>query len=523
MRFDRTKRHCLLMAGVLLAGSLLMGCTSTSSALYRGSGEPGCSGVFTTDEDGIETTDGKGYSCMIATYRLPEAGNEGWLTENEKRYKLAFLEFDEKSLGLKHQPGKASAQSQALLAALQSDKQKYVITFVHGWRHEASLQDNDVRRFRVLLAYARSFLNWRCQEKRRYCDTEIVGVYIGWRGKSVHESANETIGTALAAPTFWARKRQSEKHAPFVIEQIDEIQAQLNLDPGNPDADKMMIIGHSFGGNLLATGLKTRAVNSVIAHKTGAEMAPLLGDLTVLINPASEAHNWIDIQKAMREKVAGFGGDIAAIDQTSAWEKEYPQRQRPIYVSLTATDNWAVSETKGKKVIYDWATGVAFPAGQLAALRVAEDRRHAIGHVLPRKDYHFGATHEIVTNDGSEKKTSYAQSATRTDTQCVSMDGWLSATRQRSPSGWDSHYTAHGRNKLTFVSRTPRVDYQIRQVLWPEHSRGNKSYEPANSPFWNMRAYSNVVANHGGYVNYPMWCALNQMVLDDVTSKPVSQ
>ena len=24
---------------------------------------------------------------------------------------------------------------------------------------------------------------------------------------------------------------------------------------------------------------------------------------------------------------------------------------------------------------------------------------------------------------------------------------------------------------------------------------------------------------HGGYVNYPMWCALNQLVLDDVAGR----
>jgi len=460
---------------------------------------------------------------MVATYQLPEAGSQSWQRDDQKRYKLAFLEFDEKSLDLKRPQGNESPQTQALFDLLKSDRQKYVITFIHGWRHDASLQDNDVRRFRVLLAYARSFLNWRCSERQTYCDTDVIGVYIGWRGKAVQEPENQLVGTALAIPTFWSRKQQSEKHAPFVITQIDSIQARLNLKQGEPTSDKMMVIGHSFGGNLLATGLKNRAIHAVSSHEAGKEMTPLLGDLTVLINPASEARNWIDIQKAMRAKLTGSDEKPNVFEK--AWQQEYPLNQRPIYVSLTATNDWAANETKGEKVAYDSATGVAFPAGQSAALRLAADRRNAIGHVLPRQEYPFGATHEIITNDGATTNTSYAEAARKSSTQCAVMDGWLSAARERTPSGWDSHYDKLGKlNKLTFVSQTPRVNYQIRHALWPEYppeKNKYKSYEPANSPFWNMRAFSNVISDHGGYVNYPMWCALNQMVLDNITGKPI--
>ncbi|WP_296473544.1 hypothetical protein [Roseinatronobacter sp.] len=45
------------------------------------------------------------------------------------------------------------------------------------------------------------------------------------------------------------------------------------------------------------------------------------------------------------------------------------------------------------------------------------------------------------------------------------------------------------------------------------------SVAPANSPIWITRAFDNVITNHGGFQNYAMWCALSQMVLDDVASK----
>lgn len=101
------------------------------------------------------------------------------------------------------------------------------------------------------------------------------------------------------------------------------------------------------------------------------------------------------------------------------------------------------------------------------------------------------------------------------------MDGWLRAAREReSDEDWDSHFPANDKNKITHVSVVPRVNYQFRNQLYPEDRPRIRSDDPANSPFWNVRAYSNVITEHGGYVNYPMWCALNQMVLDDITASP---
>lgn len=460
---------------------------------------------------------GKGYACMLATYQLPRVQAGGWREGSDSQYKLAFLEFDEKSLDLKHGADGRPHQRDALFRALASPKQKYVITFVHGWRHDASISDNDVKRFRIFLAYARSFLNWRCQDADRYCNSEVIGIYVGWRGKALHEPQSEPWGTAVALPTFWSRKHQSEQHAAYVLKQIDDIQAALQLRAGDPTANKMMIIGHSFGGNLLATALKQRAISAVNSHEAGKLMPPILGDLTVLINPASEAHNWIDIQKALRSKVLDAQGRISRPKARN----EFPRKQSPIYISLTATDNWWRDDAKGKPVLYDWPTGVAFQIGQSAALRLSDERRNALGHMLPTPEYPFGATHEVITNEGAKIKTLYRHAVSRKNSQCMIMDGWLRAAREReSDEDWDSHFPANDKNKITHVSVVPRVNYQFRNQLYPEDRPRIRSDDPANSPFWNVRAYSNVITEHGGYVNYPMWCALNQMVLDDITASP---
>ena len=50
------------------------------------------------------------------------------------------------------------------------------------------------------------------------------------------------------------------------------------------------------------------------------------------------------------------------------------------------------------------------------------------------------------------------------------------------------------------------------------------SVVPGRAPIWNVRALDTAVREHGEYVNYPLWCAINQLVLDDVvTVRPRDQ
>jgi hypothetical protein len=39
----------------------------------------------------------------------------------------------------------------------------------------------------------------------------------------------------------------------------------------------------------------------------------------------------------------------------------------------------------------------------------------------------------------------------------------------------------------------------------------------ANDPFWNVRAFDNALSRHDGYRLSSFICALNQLVLDEIT------
>jgi hypothetical protein len=69
-----------------------------------------------------------------------------------------------------------------------------------------------------------------------------------------------------------------------------------------------------------------------------------IGELIVLLNPASEASNWIALQRAFQSKVEG--------DTTSSVvQKAYSDRQRPIYVSLTAAHFWPANDVLPSDVV----------------------------------------------------------------------------------------------------------------------------------------------------------------------------
>ena len=285
-------------------------------------------------------------------------------------YYLSFLEFDE--IG---KPVQVNADGK-LLTRLQIDvlsehlaqqqaagRQNFVFAFVHGWRHDARIGDENVRNTRLMAAHLASFLQQRCESNKRYCGATVTAVYVGWRGARVDEqrldwlfqgylsSLTSSINSVLASMTLFDRKPVSERIAPSVISALREIDRQIH-SATNPPADwyaapRLIVVGHSLGGNLLATGLKDIMIGIVdknldAIQKPGDASKPApsrpvvkspLGDLVVLLNPAAEAEKWFAIQRAFSRRV---NAPIDSLDVQNA----YSLRQPPIYLSLTAARAW---------------------------------------------------------------------------------------------------------------------------------------------------------------------------------------
>ena len=178
--------------------------------------------------------------CAIQSHAIPVDGSGSQLT-----YHLAFLEFDQNGqpYALEALPGdevsdpSIVSQLDALRSHLASHKGKnYVIAFVHGWRHNAAIGDENIAGLRTHAAHVASFLAQRCAREHRYCGTEVTAVYVGWRGARVNErlilatfgyQLGSTLAAAAALPTLFDRKPVSEAIAPSVISALSQISGDL--------------------------------------------------------------------------------------------------------------------------------------------------------------------------------------------------------------------------------------------------------------------------------------------------------
>jgi hypothetical protein len=356
------------------------------------------------------------FACAIQHHAVPDYKTDDGKVRSLD-YDLAFVEFqedgkpyvlrrpcepkNEKCIDEGYGPVKLDKTSQldVLLAHLKtSEYRHYVLVFIHGWRNDASIGNGNVADLRLYAAHVARFIEDRAALDPNAPKYHLTAVYIGWRGARTDEnwlhqklgSVGSWIGAFSAVGTLFDRKPVSEAIAPSVLTALRDVENQLgianeipdvNYVPNNPN--KMIVFGHSLGGNLLITALGDDLVKRVDQHTPGKYMQPVLGDLVVLINPAAEAAKWIQVQKALWRKLALIFADRRPGDEYVAAHKFFRQDQAPIIVSATAARDWppggntevdchrpnAVDlrkESANKAVSkegfeYDWATYDLFP------------------------------------------------------------------------------------------------------------------------------------------------------------------
>ena len=196
------------------------------------------------------------------------------------------------------------------------------------------------RALRHYAAHAARFLAQRCALERArggaspHCEMKVTAVYVGWRGARINERAMHRfrvigawLGAVASFPTLFDRKPVSEQIAPAVMSALRSIDRALSRNDvnGKPKADarenRMIVFGHSLGGNMLATGLQDSAIKAVRNHQPGEVMPPLIGNLAVLINPASEASKWTSIQREVWRRIMFHTSEVTPFDKVLASHK----------------------------------------------------------------------------------------------------------------------------------------------------------------------------------------------------------
>ncbi|MDP1558471.1 MAG: esterase [Nitrosomonas sp.] len=242
-------------------------------------------------------------------------------------YTLGFVEVDDQG------QLRDRAQMQAVLDnyyAVAAKDSLLINVYVHGWQHDASPDDANIVSFSKNLKKL-SQIETALAKLQNRPPRKIVGVYVGWRGKSI------TI-PGLNLVTFWERKNTALNIGYMGIAELflklEEI-SNVRNSWSPPIKSRLIIMGHSFGGQAVygATSqiLASRFIDSR-EHKAVQDTAKGFGDLIVLLNPAFEALSY------------------APLYDLSSSRCSYFIEQRPLLAILT-------SET-------DYATKLAFPAGR---------------------------------------------------------------------------------------------------------------------------------------------------------------
>lgn len=246
----------------------------------------------------------------------PNPTNSNYVVEQTKNYTLGFVEFDDQ--------GWLWNQRQIdTVTSKFSDEMKtqglLIVTFVHGWKHNADSQDGNVQMIRfVLREIAR--MEQLVSEKESRPARRVTGVYIGWRGLSENIQPFEDL-------SFWGRKTTAETvgHGAVVelLSTLESLENQSNKKYGSEIAGhqrmstKLIIIGHSFGGDIVYSAtapiLAERMVENVDTNGS-PQLPKSLGDMVILINPAFEAARFETIQRlAASEKFPSGNNCILAV------------------------------------------------------------------------------------------------------------------------------------------------------------------------------------------------------------------
>jgi hypothetical protein len=126
----------------------------------------------------------------------------------------------------------------------------------------------------------------------------------------------------------------------------------------------------------------------------------------------------------------------------------------------------------------------------------------------------FGTSHEIygASRAGLAGAKKYAELAD-VALDCPRANEWLIRARKAQPNGtnWDSNILAAPQGTAMGTER-PSAHFVHGFI----HG-GQMPITRANDPFWNMRAFDNILARHDGYRFATFICAMNQLVLDEIT------
>ena len=267
----------------------------------------------------------------------PSQGERRESIEDYDGYSIGYVEFDDQGWFY----DKTGKQLQALLTRLNSelsssrykDTDFVVLTFIHGWHHNAHDNDCNVNEFRFMVKHMSEKLAANDSKRRK----RIIGIYVGWRGEAI-------AVPGLNLLTIIDRRYTAEHVAKGSVRELFAQLRRIELMQRNAVSHEKLrtiVVGHSFGaliafhalsGGLLADlTLKKPLSNNnpqIPGKCIAGEGPPPYPDWLILINPAFEASRYEVMHRA-------------ALPDAGCDYPEANEWSRPRMLVFSAENDWA--------------------------------------------------------------------------------------------------------------------------------------------------------------------------------------
>jgi hypothetical protein len=234
-------------------------------------------------------------------------------------------------------------------------KPKLIVLYIHGWMHSAADGDENLDQFNRLIK--------NLGDSQR--DKQILGIYVTW---------NASTGYAFFDYfSFWSRQRIADRITQSAV--VAKIVGTIgNVRGISGKRDHFVAIGHSFGARMLFAAVNAplvidteHAYPKPNTHVYQTIRGP--ADVVLLLNPAFESARYASIDSFMRN------------------EETFAKNQPPLLITVS-TNN-------------DWATRVAFPAGQMLGLSFDERALTTLGNYEPYYTHSLRPSDESCAAGGS--------------------------------------------------------------------------------------------------------------------------
>jgi hypothetical protein len=191
---------------------------------------------------------------------------------------------------------------QKLIKKAREQENVTVVVFAHGWHHNAKEGDENIATFKEVLkrlsqsehAYVKSLNELAPGNPVPLKPRKTIGVYLGWRGETLHGFWPHFATDWIHFATFWGRKSTAHKVGyGQATEVLCKLEKAVKEQPARADSsrgNRFVVVGHSFGGALVYSALSQILIRQHIEGSDSAYARPKpFGDLVLLINPAFEA------------------------------------------------------------------------------------------------------------------------------------------------------------------------------------------------------------------------------------------